>query len=171
MTKSARKRLITKARRYRGVNHVGYVIDACEKAPHVPIALGLALLEQESGFRNVFGHDAGGPFPGQHVTHEKVLRLLEHVDAGGNSNGVGPVQLTYPPLIREAQRRGGAHKPGVSIAVGIAHLNDLIGSMGKVRGIAAYNDGTGRSATGLAYSASVRYRAWRWHRRLWKKKK
>lgn len=60
-----------------------------------------ALVEQESAFRFVFGHDVGGPFPGQKVTEVRYHELVAHVRAGGTSNGVGYVQATWGPELVE----------------------------------------------------------------------
>lgn len=129
----------------------------------LPISLAFALVEQESAFRNIFGHDRGGPFPGQQVTRERVQALLRHTAGGGTSNGVGLTQLTWPPLIREAERHGGAHTPRAQLRVAFSHLSQLIQTYGRADGIRRYN-GSGPAA--VAYSASVRNKAARWHRIL-----
>lgn len=58
----------------------------------------LALLEKESGGKNVYGHDAGGALSGFPGTVNKdnyaVFRWLVF-DKGQTSNGVGPCQLTW----------------------------------------------------------------------------
>lgn len=129
----------------------------------LPISLAFALVEQESAFRNIFGHDRGGPFPGQTVTRSRVQALLRHVAGGGTSNGVGITQLTWPPLIRAAEKHGGAHTPKAQCRVAFAHLAELIRVHGKVDGIRRYN-GSGPAA--VRYSAVVRSKADRWHRIL-----
>jgi hypothetical protein len=129
----------------------------------LPISLAFALVEQESAFRNVFGHDRGGMFPGQNVTRSRVRALLRHTAAGGTSNGVGLTQLTWPPLIRAAEKAGGAHTPKAQLRVAFAHLAELIRVHGRPDGIRRYN-GSGPAAH--AYSTSVRRKADRWHQIL-----
>lgn len=129
----------------------------------IPVSLGFALVEQESAFRNVFGHDAGSILKGQTVTLDRVRRLLAHIRAGGVSNGVGPTQLTYPPFIREAHNLGGAHRPKNTIRVGFKVLASLIRSHGRRGGVRRYN-GSGPAAE--AYADSVLHKMKRWHRIL-----
>jgi soluble lytic murein transglycosylase-like protein len=93
----------------------------------VPYSWALALVDQESAFENVFGCDSGSILCHQFVTHARVIRLLGHVAQGGVSNGVGLTQLTYPPLIREAERRGGAHKPTYQLRVGLRYFRGIAG--------------------------------------------
>lgn len=82
-----------------------------------------ALVEQESAFRFIFGHDVGGPFPGQKVTRDLYRQLVEHVRAGGTSNGVGYVQATWGP---ELEQRPGLWKPKVNLRWG-AHFQKELG--------------------------------------------
>jgi hypothetical protein len=70
----------------------------------IPVSLGVALQEQESNGRNIFGADTNAPFAHQPVTKERVLQLVEHVREGGTSNDVGPLQLT-PAIHRGSQPR------------------------------------------------------------------
>lgn len=167
----ARPRDFVLARRAKKAGAANYALRTVlesRRSTHVPASLGLALIQQESSFRNVFGHDAGGPFPGQAVTAAKVRALLRHIANGGISNGVGPGQLTYPPFIKEAQRDGGAHKPAVNIATAIEILDDNIRAEGgnERRGLARYNAGSGGSAQGLRYAAEVLKHKDHFHRAL-----
>lgn len=130
---------------------------------NLPISLGFALVEQESAFRNVFGHDPGGPFPGETVTRARVAELLDHVARGGTSNGVGLTQLTWPPLIKEANRQGGAHTPKAQLRVAFGHLAALIAVYGRRDGIRRYN-GSGPRA--MQYATSVLAKQRRWHAHL-----
>src|SRR6266571_3711711 len=76
----------------------GPVIMAEARREGVELATALALVQQESGFRNIFGCDLGHrktvPWCHQHVTRDRVKALIAHVKAGGISNGVGLSQLT-----------------------------------------------------------------------------
>jgi hypothetical protein len=129
----------------------------------IPFSLGVALQEQESNGRNIFGADKNGPFPHQPVTKERVLKLVEHVRAGGTSNGVGPMQLTFLPFIEEANRDGGAWKPSVNIATGLGIVAANVKKHGVRGGLATYNAGTPQSTQGRAYAKKVMERQGRIH--------
>lgn len=126
---------------------------------HVPISLAFAIVEKESGFKNIVGHDPGGPHPGVKVTRQVVRDIL----ASRTSNGVGLTQLTYKPLIREAEGMGGAHLPKYQLRVGFHELGRLIKSYGLHAGMVHYN-GSGPAA--LAYANDLAARARRWHHYL-----
>jgi hypothetical protein len=122
-------------------------IVAEAKRERLPLALALALVDQESSFRNIFGCDLGPrntvPWCHQEVTKERVGELIRHVKAGGVSNGVGLTQLTSIGFIQQAQAEGGAHKPEAQLRVGFRLLHDLIERHGERVGIGAYNGGEG----------------------------
>jgi hypothetical protein len=160
--------LARRAKRAGAKNYALRIIIEAKRHRNVSASLALALIEQESGFRNVFGHDAGGLFPGQEVTAAKVHRLLGHIAGGGTSNGVGPAQLTWPDYIREAQRDGGAHKTSVNIATGLRILaaNIAAESGSERNGLARYNAGSSSSSKGQRYAAQVLDRKHRFHRAL-----
>src|SRR5689334_13735474 len=101
------------------------IIRAARKAK-LPLAVAFALVEQESGFRNIFGHDPGAPFPGEYVTAARAQALLDHVHRGGVSNGVGLTQLTWVGYLDQAAALGGLHKPGNQCVVGFRALAGLI---------------------------------------------
>jgi hypothetical protein len=92
-----------------------YRIVAAANAEHVSAAVLMALVEQESAFQFIFGHDAGGPFPGQRVTKRRYRELVAHVRAGGTSNGVGYVQATWGPALEESP---GLWKPKANLRWG-----------------------------------------------------
>ena len=125
----------------------------------IPISLAFALVEQESGFRNITGADAGAPCPHMRVTPSVVQRIL----SSPVSNGVGLTQLTYKPYIRQAQAMGGAHVPRYQLRVGFRALASLIRANGRHAGIRAYN-GSGPAAE--RYAVVVQRRADRWHKIL-----
>ena len=126
----------------------------------LPLSLALALVEQESAFRNVVGHDPGGPHPGAAVTRQVVKDIL----ASPVSNGVGLTQLTYKPYIRKADRLGGAHRPKYQLRVGFQALADNVHRAGSLRaGIKAYN-GTGPAADN--YARRLLHRQKKWHQVL-----
>jgi hypothetical protein len=118
-----------------------------QRAGLADLALACALVQQESSeFRNIFGCDGQvmidqAPWCHQEVTEERVQQLLEFVDNGGPSNGVGLTQLTFPPLIELAEGFGGAHIPRFQLRVGFQHLAGLVHSSDLRTGLAVYNGG------------------------------
>jgi hypothetical protein len=121
----------------------------------LPVSLGLALQEQESGGRNIFGADTSAPFAHLPVTQARVMALVKHVRNGGKSNGVGPLQLTFIGFIDEANRDGGAWTPAVNIATGLGIVAGHIKQHGVRGGLATYNAGHPASPEGQAYADEV----------------
>lgn len=135
----------------------------------LPVALACAVLEKETGFRNVFGHDAvrnpvksppGGLLG---VTEENYRRYLAHRRQGLGNQGVGPMQLTSAFLQDRADQLGGCWQPGPNIRVGLEFLAGNIRRMGLRAGVVAYN-GSGPAAQ--RYGDDVLARARRWDERL-----
>lgn len=155
------------ARKLRNAGHknaLRIVIECRHRhAGVIPVSLGMALQEQESNGRNIFGADQNAPFTHLPVTKERVLKLVEHVRNGGVSNGVGPLQLTFLPFIEEANRDGGAWKPSVNIATGLNIIAGHVKQHGERGGLAAYNGGTPKSTKGLKYAKEVLERKERIH--------
>jgi hypothetical protein len=129
----------------------------------IPISLGFALIEQESGFKNVFGHDSTSSIPdswkGSKVTKKKYLDYKKHRELGRGMQGVGPAQLTWWAYQDEADKRGGAWIPKHNISFAFDHLASLINSKGMHDGIAAYN-GSGQDAERYADSVLAKSRKW-----------
>lgn len=138
----------------RRLGHSQAIIDGVAKAG-IGLGLGCALVEQESGGDNIFGHDQGGLFPGEWVTAHKVKALIAHVEAGGVSNGVGLTQLTYIGYIQEAEKLGGAHVPRNQCRVGFQAIKDILDRYGE-EGLWRYNGST-------SYQAQIenKYRDWK----------
>lgn len=132
----------------------------------IPYAVAFASVEQESGFRNVFGHD-NFTFAGQPVTNAKVDFLIRHVEQGGASNGVGFPQLTYIAFIKAAHRLpGGAAKVRNQLRVSFELLADLKKQHRTWHeAFRAYN-GTGPLADNYAKVMDVRVAKWRQHLRV-----
>ncbi len=138
-------------------------IDSCFREadffPHVPyedvgqliveeaeriglrLPLACALVQQESGGKNIMGCDAGAPFCHKPVTARRVRMVLAYVDGGGASQGVGLTQITYPPLIRAAEALGGAHLPRYQLRVGFGVLRDYLVTKPLTEALGAYNAG------------------------------
>jgi hypothetical protein len=143
----------------------GPVIVAEARREGIELATALALVQQESGFRNIFGCDLGHrktvPWCHQHVTRDRVKALIAHVKAGGISNGVGLTQLTDIGLIRQAEAEGGAHTVDAQCRVGFRHLHGLIERHGELTGIGAYNGGEGNPDLDYADDVLALRGAWR----------
>ncbi len=143
--------------RTKGVKNALRIVIECRHrhGKLIPVSLGLALQEQESGGRNIFGADIGAPFAHQPVTKRRVQQLVEHVRAGGISNGVGPMQLTFIGFIDEANRDGGAWLPAVNIATGLGIVAGHIKNHGVAGGLASYNAGNPQAKAGKQYAKQV----------------
>lgn len=141
------------------------ILEAKRPTSRVSPSLALALVEQESGFRNIFGCDHG---PGRAYCHLKVTKdRVRGLRASGLANGVGLTQLTYPPYVDRADKDGGAHKPSVNIATGLDILDGHIKATGSERkALAVYNAGNPQSQQGLRYADQVLGRKAKFHKAL-----
>lgn len=91
-----------------GLWNVDAAAVACREAG-LPFFAACALLEKESGGRNVYGNDKGGVlsgFPLQVNADNFAAFRWEVVDRGRTSNGVGPCQITYRGFFHEMEKRG-----------------------------------------------------------------
>lgn len=137
------------------------IYDEAKRAG-IGLALACALVEQESGFRNIFGGDYGPayrgrpPFYEERVTKAKVHELLGQ----SLNNGVGLTQLTSRGYVIEAENLGGAHLARNQLRVGFQLLAGLIKSLGKHNGIGAYNGGPGNPVDSYARSVEAKERTW-----------
>ncbi len=159
---------IARAIRAHGGRYEAVVVREARRV-RLPIALACAIVEKETGFRNVFGHDAvrnpiksppGGLLA---VTRENYAQYLEHRRQGLGNQGVGPMQLTSPGLQDRADQLGGCWQPGPNIRVGLEFLAGNIRRMGLRPGVVAYN-GSGPAAQ--RYGDDVLARARLWEQRL-----
>jgi hypothetical protein len=128
-----------------------------------------AVIEQESGFRNVYGHDAvkWPQIKGGNVTRLNYARYKQLRKMGLGMQGVGPGQLTWWEFQDEADRSGGCWRPAPNIATTawlLASLRRKAGSWAHAYEL--YNAGKTGTTAGRAYSQSVRRRARAWHERL-----
>lgn len=129
----------------------------------VPYWATCAFLEQESGGRNIFGHDGGasGWFSGRgEVTETNYAEYKAGRDAGKGAQGVGPMQLTYGPFQDEADALGGCWEPAHNITVGLSILKRIVAA-GKTwhQAAAAYNGSE-------AYAVQMDARFTRWQQLL-----
>lgn len=81
-----------------------------------------ALLEKESGGKNVYGHDVGGTLSGFDLPVNKDNYAVFYwlvITKGGKSNGVGPMQLTYKGFLTDmAANKLKAYDPYDNITYG-----------------------------------------------------
>jgi hypothetical protein len=155
--------LAVKAKRYDAKYALRIVLEA--RRSGIPVSLGFALVEQESNFQNVFGHDPTIFAGAGKVTAYKYREYKCQRDAQRprRMQGVGPCQLTWYATQDRADKRGGCHVPRHNIAQAFDALALNIRACGLEQGIAAYN-GSGPAAQ--RYSTAVRMKMGRWHRRL-----
>lgn len=163
-----------------GIRNSLAALEEARKTRHVGPALAVAMLEQESGGKNLWGHDPtifiGGfdrrhnkfwTVPGRrgYVNESGYREYKRQRKASGNRlmQGVGPMQLTWWEFQDGADRLGGAWLPRVNIRYGLRRLDDLIDRHGLRAGIARYN-GTGPAAEN--YARSVLERRVKWRRRF-----
>jgi soluble lytic murein transglycosylase-like protein len=132
----------------------------------VPVSLLCAFLTQESGFKNVFGHDAvRNPIKGGPVTKARYLAYKRYRDQGLGMQGVGPGQLTWVGFQDQADKLGGCWKPKHNIRVAAGLIGSLLRAHpgNEHAAIARYN-GTGPAAE--HYADSVLRLQKVWHERL-----
>lgn len=158
--------LATKTKKHGARYSLRIILEA--RAAGIPISLGFALVEHESGFRNVFGHDptifVGGRDAKTGRIYKTVTRgsYLEYKRQRGtvHMQGVGPCQLTWWETQDAADKIGGCWRPGCNIRVAFRALAALISEHGYGLGIERYN-GVGDAA--VLYSKVVQKGADRWH--------
>lgn len=153
-----------KAKRH-GANYALAIVEEARRAG-IPVSLGFALIEQESGFRNVFGHDPTIFAGAGTVTKSKYLayRRQRGANGRGGMQGVGPAQLTYWSFQDRADDFGGCWVARHNIRVGFELLAALVKRHGPRRGLAIYNGGAARP--NFAYADEVLARQRKWHDRL-----
>lgn len=134
------------------------------------IAQVAALLEKESGFQNVYGHDPvrnpiKSPARGMRAVTKRNYRLYKAArKAGLGMQGVGPVQLTWYEFQDQADKLGGCWIPRYSCLVGCRTLADNIRAKGgQWAGARAYN---GAGAAAMKYANDYSELVDRWHDRF-----
>ena len=115
--------------------HYEDIMIAEARRSKVPVSLVCAVMEDESSFTNVFGHDpVRNPIkehpgkPNLVVTEALYKTYLHHRDRGEGEQDVGPMQLERLPAGCRGQARR-LLEPGPNIRVGVARL----GAHGPVR--------------------------------------
>lgn len=146
-------------------NRKAAIVEA--RATKLPLSWACALLQQESyGGKNVFGHDPGNDVQGGTVTPERYREYRENLKRGQAAQGVGPTQLTYPPLQDMADALGGCYKVSANMHIGFEYLRTLMKTYGAKKGAMTYNTGGQTSPAGLAYATSLRNFQRKWRIRL-----
>jgi hypothetical protein len=159
-TRRAAMRVAERAHR-RGVpRRIAYRIAFACRKHRLRYAVGFAMFEQESNFEIIYGHDAGGLFPGLRVTRDNYRQFRAAVvrRQGGGANGVGLGQVTYWTYIRD---HPGLWKPRVQVYLAVSILAALVRSMGLFRGAGAYNGGPTNPNEDYAREVLARARKWR----------
>jgi hypothetical protein len=106
-----------------GARYMTEIVHAARRH-RVPLALACAVVEKETGFRNVYGHDPvrnpiksppGGLLA---VTRDNYREYLAHRRRGLGNQGVGPMRLTSSGLQDRAEALGGCWRVGPNIRSG-----------------------------------------------------
>lgn len=158
---SARDQELAQRAKEHGARYSLRIIREARRAG-IPISLGFALIEQESNFTNVFGHDPT-IFAGAGTVTKAKYAAYRKQRGRTRMQGVGPAQLTWWEYQDRADERGGCWIARHNIAVGFDILAAHIKAKGTRAGIAAYN-GTGAKAN--RYATQVLDKQDKWHRRL-----
>ena len=122
---------------YRISFKLAYRIVSAAKQTKTPVHRLCALVEKESGFEFIYGHDLGGAFPGERVTRRNYRKLQQYLREGRPvANGVGYSQVTYPAFVLEDDA---LWRPKHNLRWGAKHLTSLTKEHGYERGLNAYN--------------------------------
>lgn len=160
-------------------------------ATGIPLAIAAAMIQKESGGKNVYGHDGsaetgpgvfstkygpvviGGTTYAQSsdipVTQGNFAEFLRRVTAGGKSNGVGPAQLTYAGYFKQAPDYP-FWDALANIRFGLTILADYLDDDFSDSSISSagahYNGGTTPGSKALAYGADLLAQTKIWRARL-----
>lgn len=152
-----------------GLANAGLIVEAADRTG-IPLAIAAAMVEKESGGRNVYGHDTGGVFsvPGRdiEVTPSNFAEFLRRVRAGEKSNGVGPAQITYRGYFIDPRYRDYPYAdPAANIRFGATLLADTLNgdfSDAAVRRAGAiYNGGASNPNWAYGDDLVAKTRLWR----------
>ena len=165
-----------------GLANAALIVEAADKAG-MPLEIVAALIQKESGGRNVYGHDAGGTFSTRdgpvtiggvvylrgsniEVTPSNFAEFLRRVRAGEKSNGVGPAQITYRGYFTDPRYRDYPYAdPAANIRFGATLLADTLNgdfSDAAVRRAGAiYNGGASNPNWAYGDDLVAKTRLWR----------
>lgn len=153
-----------------GIANAGAAAVACRRAG-IPFFVACALLEKESGGRNIYGHDRGGAFSGAgdtQVTDINFMRFLTLVFGGQTSNGVGPCQITYKgyfPIMLDRGLNPADPLDNMTFGFELLAANYRTAGTWELAG-ARYNGGGNPNASARAYGADLQHRITQWKNRL-----
>lgn len=142
------------------------VIDAAGKVG-LPLAVAAAFVEQESHGANVYGHDAGGAMSGAGaVTEANYKEFLQLVRSGHTSNGVGPLQITYPPYFeQDTTEVAGLWRPLNNLVFGLRIIKASLGGNYSDTALDAagqrYNSGSPTGAPDYGKAIVAKVHRWR----------
>lgn len=148
-----------------GIVRAPEVVELAASAS-LDIACAATMLEKESrGGYNIWGHDpvptANAYLPGTEVTRQAYASYAAALAEGrAGPQGVGPTQLTYPPLQRAADSIGGCWDWRCNVLTGFRHLAELHRRYGVRDGFRRYN-GSGPAAEKYADDAMAKLARWR----------
>lgn len=170
-----------------GLANADLIVQAAT-ATGIPLAIAAAMIQKESGGKNVYGHDGSaetgpGVFSTKYgpvfiggttyaqgsnipVTQGNFAEFLRRVTAGEKSNGVGPAQITYAGYFKQAPDYP-FWDALANIRFGLTILADYLDDDFSDSSIssagARYNGGTNPNGTALAYGADLlaQTNAWR----------
>lgn len=170
-----------------GLVNADLIVQAAS-ATGIPLAIAAAMIQKESGGRNVYGHDGStetgpGVFSTKYgpvtigdttyaqgsdipVTQANFAEFLRLVTAGAKSNGVGPAQLTYAGYFKQYPTYE-FWDALANIKFGLTILADYLDGDTSDASISSagahYNGGTTPNAKALAYGADLltKTKAWR----------
>lgn len=153
-----------------GLTNADLIVQAASTTG-LPLAILAAMIEKESGGKNIYGHDAGGVFSvaGQNVevTQANFTEFRRRVvDGGEKSNGVGPSQVTYRGYWT-AYPDYPFWEPLANLKFGATLLLDLLDGDTSDASISSagahYNGGTSPNEKAVAYGADLltKTNAWR----------
>lgn len=134
-------------------------------ATGLDLAGAAALVQKETGGKNIYGHDpvaTGGTYVRGGLVTRANYEAFRRWQRGGSGRmqGVGPVQLTYYSFQDQADALGGCWDPRWNLHVGFALLVSLQKAKGEWAGAKAYN-GSGSAADAYANDWTAKRNQWR----------
>lgn len=173
-----------------GLVNADLIVQAAT-ATGIPLAIAAAMIQKESGGKNVYGHDGSaetgpGVFSTKYgpvviggttyaqgsdipVTQGNFAEFLRRVTAGEKSNGVGPAQLTYAGYFKQAPDYP-FWDALANIRFGLTILADYLDDDFSDSSISSagvhYNGGTSPGSKALAYGADLLAQTKIWRARL-----
>lgn len=161
MMTDRKKKLVDVLTAFR-IDNAADVVTVAARHTGCDLSTYIALLENESGGRNVFGGEGTACprawYEGE-VTRFRYTVYKVRRNLGFSPNGVGPCQLTDPDLQKQAERLGGCWKPLHNMEVGFTLLEQLVREHGLLEGARRYN-GSGSAAVEYAHRLVERRSVW-----------